>query len=89
MASWRDRAKILRARRQGQNGRRRSPAIGGIEDVLGLTTQPSEFAADRSPALRDYRTASYPWKKFLVFVQTLIILWTIDVFYDIFMWNLK
>ena len=58
MASWRDRANILRASRRSRtlSGGDKAKtavdiAVAYVEDVLGLTTQPSEFAADRSRSL--------------------------------------
>ncbi|MCD4715803.1 MAG: hypothetical protein K8R45_03565 [Desulfobacterales bacterium] len=55
MASQRDRAKVLRASRRSRTlsgGNKAKTAVDVavvyVEDVLGLTTQPSEFAADSS-----------------------------------------
>jgi len=58
MASSRARAKVLMASRRSRTlsgGDKAKAAVGVavayVEDVLGLTTQPSEFAADRSRSL--------------------------------------
>gem|GEM_PF-4610328 len=58
MASQRDRTKILRASRRSRTlsgDDKVKTAVGValpyVEGVLGLTTQPSEFAADRSRSL--------------------------------------
>ncbi len=58
MVSYRDQAKVLSASRRSRtlSGSDKAKtavgvAVAYVEDVLGLTTQPSEFAADRSRSL--------------------------------------